>query len=229
MRGSHVIIALFLAILLLVPIVVGGRWGPERVLFALFLEGALLAIAAPIRMEGRVFLTLLGTGAAAAVGLALLFAPQQIGTTLLAQLVLAGYGGFLRSLAIVLSRPAGPRAAQLAGTVVGIALLVSPFGIDHLLDLAGPGACGSYLLRGSLVLCPPASISHSLFDLDWVREGSLYTRARFVSSRPFTSPRWFEAVAAFLVLWASLTALARVSHGVSSRGGANGGGYKECD
>lgn len=209
MRRGALIVPVFLAIFLLVAVVPGGPWGRHRVLFAIFVESALLAIAAPIPMGWMVFLALPAAGAVAAAILSLICAPEVVGSVLLAHLVLAAFAGFLRALSMALGRPFGPRAAVVAASLLGLALLVTPFAIDPVLQFAGPGPIRPQLLRAALLLNPPAAISQSLFGVDWIREGSLYTVTRFASSQPFAYPSWTASAAAYSILWAVVAALGR--------------------
>lgn len=207
MRGK-VVVPVFLALLLLLTLAPGGPWGRERVLFALFVELALLAVAAPLGAGGKDFLALPIAGAVAVGILSLFCAPGTVGSVLLAHLVLGVFAGFLRGLAILIARPRGPRAAALIASLLGLALLVSPLAMDFVLPLSGPERIRGNVLHVALVLNPPAAISQSLFGVDWIREGSLYDRARFPSSRPFAYPPWTASLAAFAFLWAAVAGAA---------------------
>ncbi|MCZ6689368.1 MAG: hypothetical protein O7H41_07180 [Planctomycetota bacterium] len=199
-RSAAPIVGLFLGFLLIGTIPIGGGWDRERVLYAILLESALLAIFAPLAMNWRVFAALLTTGLVVTIGLAIICAPDRIGASIQAHLLLAAFAGFLRFLSLSLRKRIGSVAALLVSSLLGWALLVSPLGIDPLLDAAGDGRLRSHVLRAALILNPPASISQSLFDVDWIREGSLYTRTRFASSHPFVYPNWTASLLAFALL-----------------------------
>ena len=203
-RNAAPIVGLFLGLLLIGTIPIGGGWDRERVLYAILLESALLAIFAPLAMNWKVFASLLMTGLIVAIGLAIICAPDRIVASVQAHLLLAAFAVFLRLLSLSLTKGIGSLAAFLVSSLLGWALLVSPLGIDPLLDAVGDGPLRSQVLRAALVLNPPASISQSLFDVDWIREGSLYTRTRFASSHPFVYPNW----TASLIVFALLSALA---------------------
>lgn len=224
MRGQAAIPPLFLALLLICALLPGGPWGPDRVVFAIFVEAALLAIAASAPMRGWVFLSVIGSGAVATTGVALFCAPDRIGSVLLSHLLLGAYAGFLRGLSLALGRPLGPRAAGLIAALIGLALLVSPLWIDPVLDLFGPGGVRSRLLHTSLVLNPLASISRGLFDIDWIREGSLYARTRFASTDPFVYPAWTTTLGTFLALWGAVFVIGRIGGGTRPPAGEEEGG-----
>ena len=220
MSERKVLVPLFLAVLVGVTLLGGGSWGRERILFAIFGEAGLLTVLAPLRIGPWLFFGVLGAGALAITILSAAVSPGLIGSVLLAQLVIGTYAGFLRSLASSLSLAFGEKAGPLAAALVGFALLASPLWIDPILQIAERAGARSFVLHAALTLNPPAAVSYSLFGVDWIREGSLYERARFASTDRFIQPSWSASAILFLTLWAAVSAPGALSRRRSrGRGG----------
>lgn len=224
-RRMAILLGPFIGLLLAGTLLPAGAWGTERVLLLLFLETALLALFAPATHCALVVVPLVGAGALAAVTMAALGGDGHVGAAALAHLLLLTWAGALATATRVARRPLGDRAGALVVMGLGLALVLLPFGLDPILDALGPGALRAHTLHVALLLNPPASLSLSLFEYDWIRAGSLYASTRFVSTDTFFSPSWAASTAVFGVAWAFLF----VADRVLGRKGSPGSGVEEKD
>jgi hypothetical protein len=209
------IILIALTVLILVGCVVSVPG--DRVLLAVFVETALLAIAAPLAHRPLALVALVVACGAAVAVVAGIVAPGSVVSALLAQLPLAAFAAFLGSTRLLLRRPLGERAAPAVTSAVGLGLIASPYWIDGLLALAGGPMARGQILRIVWFLHPPACIARTLFGVDWIREGSLYSRARFASTDPIIYPSWWTPLVVFAFLSALAFALARATGKTSGK------------
>jgi hypothetical protein len=183
----------------------------DRVLLAIFVEAALLAVAAPLAHRLLALVALVVACGAAVAVFAGVAAPGSVVPALLAQLPLAAFAAFLGSTRLLFQRPLGKRTAPATTSAVGLGLIASPYWIDGLLALAGSPMARGQILRIAWSLHPPACIARSLFGVDWIREGSLYSRTRFASTDPIIYPSWWTPLVVFAFLGALAFALARAT------------------
>lgn len=206
-RADIILIALTVLVLLGCVLPVPG----DRVLLAIFVEAALLAVAAPLAQRPLPLLVLVVACGGAVAILAAIVAPGMVLPALVSQLPLAAFAAFLGGTRLLLRRPIGERSAPAATSAVGLCLIASPYWIDGLLGLVGGPMARGQVLRIAWSLHPPACIARTLFGVDWVREGALYSRARFASTDPIIYPSWWTPLVAFAFLAALAFALARAT------------------
>ena len=189
LRKEALLLVAYLALLVLPAAGFPGPWGKGRLLLLLFWEAALLAVAAPAARSAITVAALAVVSGIAAAAIGLGAGAPAVLAGILGQVVMLAWGMALHGWSRVLGRAIGDRAASLLVAGAGLLIILGPYGLDPVLDAAGGRARGE-VLHLALLLHPSSSVASSLLGVDWIREGSLYGRARFPSTDAFAYPSW---------------------------------------
>jgi hypothetical protein len=180
---------------------------------ALFLEALVVSVAAPMMVEwrrSRALAMLAGLGIPG-LGASWVVASGQVGflALLCSQLLLLAFGTLLLGLARWLFHP-GSRGRPLLASLVGIAMLVSPFLGNPFLE--DPRGRARPLVRDVILeVNPMAGIaSPRILDVDWLRHRQMYKAVTLGQYHAYQYPHPARQGLVFFFVGALLILLCRV-------------------